>query len=216
MFPHFGSYPHPYPPIPAHSALGFDPSQIPYPPPFPYPHALPHPPSIDVVLQGATPSTTQSTPDDRPSASDSHPDSHHAEQSASPSSPQQGSVEGSTAVAAPKKPRPRAAQRESWVPPPPPPPLSDPVALLQRSQTGLAQVLSQGNIDARPSRQGPGSAPRSGACTGCRAAKAKCSQDEPQCMRCLMMKLECVYPLFNKRGRKRTMTPCVPDSVAFD
>lgn len=216
MFPHFGSYPHPYPPIPAHSALGFDPSQIPYPPPFPYPHALPHPPSIDVVLQGATPSTTQSTPDDRPSASDSHPDSHHAEQSASPVSPQQGSVEGSTSAAAPKKPRPRAAQRESWVPPPPPPPLSDPVALLQRSQTGLAQVLSQGNIDARPSRQGPGSAPRSGACTGCRAAKAKCSQDEPQCMRCLMMKLECVYPLFNKRGRKRTMTPCVPDSVAFD
>ncbi|GAA5905490.1 hypothetical protein JCM8208_004297 [Rhodotorula glutinis] len=217
MFPHYGAgaglplFPYPVPQQP-----GFDPNQHPYPYPFPpFPHASPHTPSIDVVLQGATPSTAQSTPDDRPSASDSHPDSQHAEQSASPSSPQQGggaaaaeAASTSSAAGPTKKPRPRPQQREpSWQPPPPPPPLDDPVALLARSHVGLTTLLNQGNLDARPSRQGPGTAPRSGACTGCRTAKAKCSQDEPQCTRCLALKAECVYPLFNKRGRKRTMTP---------
>lgn len=92
-------------------------------------------------------------------------------------------------------------------PPPPPPPLSDPRALLQRSLQGLYQLVSTGNFDARPSRQGPGPPPRSGACAACRTAKAKCNQQEPACDRCVKMKVECTYPVFNKRGRKRTRTP---------
>lgn len=92
-------------------------------------------------------------------------------------------------------------------PPPPPPPLNDPRALLQRSLQGLYQLVSTGNFDARPSRQGPGAPPRSGACAACRTAKAKCNQQEPACDRCVKMKLECTYPVFNKRGRKRTRTP---------
>ncbi|BGP40977.1 hypothetical protein JCM10450v2_004982 [Rhodotorula kratochvilovae] len=205
MYPHnFASFPLAYSPIPAPTPPGYDPTQHPYPaalyPPS-FPLQSPQAPSIDVVLNGATPSTNQSTPDDRPS--DSNPDlSGLVEQSASPSSPVAGSSSGATG-----KSKPPAKPREPWIPPPPPPPLSDPQALLARSRSGLAQLINQGSIDARPSRQGPGAAPRSGACTGCRAAKAKCSQDDPQCTRCLMMKTECVYPLFNKRGRKRTMTP---------
>ncbi|GAA5988027.1 hypothetical protein JCM10908_002033 [Rhodotorula pacifica] len=87
------------------------------------------------------------------------------------------------------------------------PPLSDPRALLQRSLQGLHQLVSTGNFDARPSRQGPGPPPKSGACAACRSAKAKCNQQEPACERCVKMKVECTYPVFNKRGRKRTRTP---------
>ncbi|GAA5824893.1 hypothetical protein JCM3770_005091, partial [Rhodotorula araucariae] len=202
--PGFASFPLAYPPIVAPTPPAYSPTPHPYPPTL-YPPSFPplqspQTASIDVVLNGATPSTAQSTPDDRPSDSNAG-STAPAEQSASPSSPVAGPSSGAT------KPKPRAAPREPWIPPPPPPPLNDPLALLARSRSGLAQLITQGSIDARPSRQGPGAPPRSGACTGCRAAKAKCSQDDPQCTRCLMMKTECVYPLFNKRGRKRTMTP---------
>ena len=105
----------------------------------------------------------------------------------------------------------KTASKVAFVPPPPPPPLSNPLDLLMRSRIGLSQLIGHGNIDARPSRQGAGAAPqKSGACAACRAAKAKCSQDEPSCARCLNVKIECVYPVFAKRGRKRTMTPSVP------
>ena len=123
-----------------------------------------------------------------------------AASSASPVSP----LGQSTGSAAGKLP----TTHDTLQPPPPPPPqLSDPRALLQRSLQGLYQLVSTGNFDARPSRQGPGAPPRSGACAACRTAKAKCNQQEPACDRCVKMKLECTYPVFNKRGRKRTRTP---------
>ncbi|TKA51191.1 hypothetical protein B0A53_05655 [Rhodotorula sp. CCFEE 5036] len=123
-----------------------------------------------------------------------------AASSASPVSP----LGQSTGSAAGKLPTTHDALQP---PPPPPPQLSDPRALLQRSLQGLYQLVSTGNFDARPSRQGPGAPPRSGACAACRTAKAKCNQQEPACDRCVKMKLECTYPVFNKRGRKRTRTP---------
>ncbi|GAA5828682.1 hypothetical protein JCM3766R1_003787 [Sporobolomyces carnicolor] len=121
-----------------------------------------------------------------------------------------------------------APKKVPFVPPPPPPPLSNPLDLLERSRTGLSQLIGYGNIDARPSRQSPnvvqsgdvagggsgrgalgaaGRALKSGACTACRVAKAKCSQRQPACERCTSLKLDCVYAVFAKRGRKRTMTP---------
>ncbi|BGP00354.1 Zn(2)-C6 fungal-type transcription factor [Rhodotorula toruloides] len=119
-------------------------------------------------------------------------------QSASPASP----PTASTSAAGSSK-----ASKQPFIPPPPPPPLSDPVALLRRSREGISQLMHQGNIDARPSRQAPPSAPRSGACSNCRVGKSKCNQEEPRCGRCAQLGLECSYPLFNKRGRKRIMTP---------
>ncbi|GAA5876348.1 hypothetical protein JCM1840_003621 [Sporobolomyces johnsonii] len=107
----------------------------------------------------------------------------------------------------PNPPPKASTSRTPYVPPPPPPPLRDPVALLVRSREGLAQLIGQGNIDARPSRQALPTMQKSGACSGCRAAKAKCSQDEPACTRCVTQQLDCTYPVFAKRGRKRTMTP---------
>ncbi|GAA5909222.1 uncharacterized protein JCM6883_005809 [Sporobolomyces salmoneus] len=103
-----------------------------------------------------------------------------------------------------------APTKTPFVPPPPPPPLSNPLDLLERSRTGLSQLIGFGNIDARPSRQtnttGAASL-KSGACTACRTAKAKCSQRQPACERCVSLKIECVYAVFAKRGRKRSMTP---------
>ncbi|GAA5835930.1 hypothetical protein JCM11251_006605 [Rhodosporidiobolus azoricus] len=107
----------------------------------------------------------------------------------------------------PAPPPTASTSKKPYVPPPPPPPLGDPFALLARSREGLAQLVAHGNIDARPSRQGPAPPPKSGACSLCRTAKAKCSQDEPRCTRCVQQNLECTYPIFNKRGRKRMLTP---------
>ncbi|GAA5935525.1 uncharacterized protein JCM15063_001064 [Sporobolomyces koalae] len=117
-----------------------------------------------------------------------------------PANPAAPSTSTSSTAAKPPKP--------AFVLPPPPPPLSNPLDLLQRSRVGLSQLIGHGNIDARPSRQATASAPlKSGACTACRVAKAKCSQTEPSCSRCVTMKIDCNYPVFAKRGRKRTMTP---------
>ncbi|GAA6064511.1 hypothetical protein JCM10212_004872 [Sporobolomyces blumeae] len=100
-----------------------------------------------------------------------------------------------------------APVRTPYVPPPPPPPLSNPLDLLARSRNSLSVLIGHGNIDARPSRQFPHGSQKSGACSNCRSAKAKCSQDEPTCERCKGLALDCTYPAFAKRGRKRTMTP---------
>ncbi|GAA5965532.1 hypothetical protein JCM21900_004150 [Sporobolomyces salmonicolor] len=116
-------------------------------------------------------------------------------------------VSGTGSSCSPNPPPKASTSRTPYVPPPPPPPLGDPVALLVRSREGLAQLIGQGNIDARPSRQALQTTQKSGACSSCRAAKAKCSQDEPACTRCVTQQLECTYPVFAKRGRKRTMTP---------
>ncbi|GAA5859893.1 hypothetical protein JCM8547_004376 [Rhodosporidiobolus lusitaniae] len=117
------------------------------------------------------------------------------------------SVSTSTPDAPPPKPPVASTSKTPFVRPPTPPSLSDPLALLLRSREGLAKLVEQGNVDARPSRQGPPPAPKSGACSACRAAKAKCSQDEPSCVRCLQNKVPCEYPVFQKRGRKRLLTP---------
>jgi len=89
----------------------------------------------------------------------------------------------------------------------PPGPAADPKHLLAHVAKGLESLIDRGTIDARPSRQGV-AAPRVGACSACREAKAKCSQGET-CTRCIQNNVACAYPLFAKRGRKRTMTPCV-------
>ncbi|ORY89719.1 hypothetical protein BCR35DRAFT_300152, partial [Leucosporidium creatinivorum] len=78
-------------------------------------------------------------------------------------------------------------------------------ALLDRARMGLQQLMGNGNIDSRPSRQGM-PPPKIGSCTGCREAKAKCSQG-PICTRCMASGAKCEYPVFAKRGRKRAMTP---------
>lgn len=137
-------------------------------------------------------------------AENASPGSFAGAASASPTSP----LNASTSSAAGKlqtqlDPNGSAAQA-------PLPPLSDPRALLQRSLQGMYQLVTAGNFDARPSRQGPGPPPKSGACAACRAAKAKCDQGQPACDRCGKMQLDCKYHVFNKRGRKRTRTPYVP------
>ncbi|GAA5871420.1 hypothetical protein JCM16303_000748 [Sporobolomyces ruberrimus] len=126
----------------------------------------------------------------------------------SPASPLVNLPIVSTPSAAAAGPSTAKATRPAFVPPPPPPPLSDPLDLLERSRSGLLQLIGHGNIDARPSRQASASAAlKSGACTACRVAKAKCSQHEPTCNRCASLSVACVYAAFAKRGRKRSMTP---------
>ncbi|GAA6025186.1 hypothetical protein JCM11491_001790 [Sporobolomyces phaffii] len=112
-----------------------------------------------------------------------------------------------TAAAPPPAPAPKPT-KAPYVPPPPPPPLSNPVELLERSRHGLTQLIGFGNVDARPSRQAEsGPSIKSGACQACRLSKSKCSQGQPSCDKCRANNLDCVYTIFAKRGRKRTMTP---------
>ncbi|GJN91304.1 hypothetical protein Rhopal_004323-T1 [Rhodotorula paludigena] len=217
--PHDGSLP----PFPAYLLPPTHPGGPPPPPSAPSstPRPSTQPPAVGNV-SSTTPTTDTSTPMDHDSVP-SHPGGADdlprpsTSTSSSLQSPSPGLLHlDATPPAAsssdkkgksPERSGSSTAAREPWIPPPPPPALSDPYALLERSRAALAQLIAQGNIDARPSRQGQASAPKSGACASCRAAKAKCSQDEPQCARCAVNHLECSYPVFNKRGRKRTLTP---------
>ncbi|GAA6040025.1 hypothetical protein JCM8097_004744 [Rhodosporidiobolus ruineniae] len=176
-----------------------------YPPPYPQPQYAPPPPGQAPPVETPplptlpAPLPPQLSPAGQTPAQSS-PASLPVDLRAQPS----GSASPVTPPVAPPAAKPAKAP---FVPPPPPPPLSDPVALLTRSREALSQLVEAGNIDARPSRQGPAPPPKSGACTACRNAKAKCSQDEPRCTRCIHQNIECSYPVFNKRGRKRMMTP---------
>lgn len=123
----------------------------------------------------------------------------------SPASPQLNLPSNSSSSTTTKETKPA---KVPYVPPPPPPPLSNPVDLLERSRTGLSQLIGYGNVDARPSRQKDGGLLlKKGACSACRMAKAKCTQRQPACERCVSMNIDCIYAVFAKRGRKRTMTP---------
>jgi len=123
----------------------------------------------------------------------------------SPASPQLNLPTNSSSSTTTKETKPA---KVPYVPPPPPPPLSNPVDLLERSRTGLSQLIGYGNVDARPSRQKDGGLLlKKGACSACRMAKAKCTQRQPACERCVSMNIDCIYAVFAKRGRKRTMTP---------
>ncbi|KAL8277109.1 hypothetical protein RQP46_010537 [Phenoliferia psychrophenolica] len=85
---------------------------------------------------------------------------------------------------------------------------TSPLELLTRAKDKLRTLIDGGDIDSRPSRQGK-EKQKVGACMACRQAKAKCT-GEPgvTCPRCLAQPdIECVYPTFSKRGRKRGLTP---------
>ncbi|KAM0747752.1 hypothetical protein T439DRAFT_336229 [Meredithblackwellia eburnea MCA 4105] len=71
----------------------------------------------------------------------------------------------------------------------------------------LLTLLDGGEIDARGSRQGQMKT-KVGACNACRLAKSKCNGSSgTSCPRCLASGLECEYKAFQKRGRKRGLTP---------
>ncbi|GAA6021821.1 hypothetical protein JCM10207_002074 [Rhodosporidiobolus poonsookiae] len=213
MYPNHTQPPFPYFPHPfSHAPIVHPPYPPPYPPYLPFPHNYHHPPDTDIDLapahaEGEGEEAEGDTLDPR---NDSLPSPPPAAVSTDPTPPTKPSPSTSASPApapAPVASTSKPAARTPFVPPPPPPPLSDPLALLLRSQSALSQLVTAGNIDARPSRQGPAPPAKSGACQACRGAKAKCSQDTPRCTRCVQHGTECSYVVMAKRGRKRNLTP---------